>query len=59
MTMHHEVVGVLPDVELLKQERAIPAVQIRQSLAGPRKLKAEVLVKLLGKFKVPRQAQRP
>src|ERR1700722_7991086 len=53
--MHHEVVGVLLNVEILKQERAIPVMQIGQIFARPREFEAHVLVKLPGKLKVSRR----
>jgi uncharacterized glyoxalase superfamily metalloenzyme YdcJ len=50
--MHHEIPGVLADVEVLQQKVGIPAAHIREVVGGPPNGESEVLIELLRQRKL-------
>src|SRR5579863_829440 len=56
--MHHEVVGVLLDVEVLQQERRVAMAEIGERVARPCHVEAEILIETLGELEVARRHER-
>src|SRR4030095_95097 len=51
--MHHEIAGVLLDVEILQQETRWAVTKVGEIVVGPGEIKSEILIKPLGQIKIP------
>src|SRR4030095_12157071 len=51
--MHHEIAGVLLDVEILQQETRWAVTKVGEIVVGPGEIKSEILIKTLGQIKIP------